>query len=268
MTGSTFRLRIAAAFGISMICAAQLHAESALGTTFFDGFDRFDTKRWFVSDGWTNGPHQNCFWSRKALDTGPGEVSLKFLPTGDIAQPYLCGEIQTNAVFHYGTFEARFRTDVASGINAAFFTYIGPYHKQPHDEIDFEILTQDTSRVSLNTYVNAVPQHGTTVSLPQPSQVTFMTYSFIWEPERLRWYVDGVLVHEVQGPDLPSHPQKIYLSHWGTETLSDWMGPFADPGRALVMDVDWVAYTAAGEGCAFEASVLCTPDLAQKPGAP
>jgi endo-1,3-1,4-beta-glycanase ExoK len=39
------------------------------------------------------------------------------------------------------------------------------------------------------------------------------------------------------------------------------MGPFADPGRALKMDVDWVAYTAPGEDCAFDDSVLCTPAL-------
>jgi endo-1,3-1,4-beta-glycanase ExoK len=197
-----------------------------------------------------------------------GEVTLQFLPTGRTDRPYLCGEIQTRAVFGYGTYEARFRTDAASGINAAFFTYIGPVHKQPHDEIDFEVLTRNTSQVSVNTYVNAEPRHGANVPLAAPSDAGFLTYSFVWEPARLRWYVDGQVVHEARGDDLPSHPQKIYLSHWGTDTLSDWMGDFADPGRPLNMVIDWVAYTAPGEGCAFAASVLCTTAFMNTAGSP
>lgn len=258
MTCSVMLMRIAA---VLMILAHATGSARAQGTTFFDGFDSLDTDRWFISDGWSNGDHQNCEWSRKAIVTAPGKVTLEFRPTGSAALPYICGEIQTNAVFGYGTFEARFRTDAASGINAAFFTYIGPVHEKPHDEIDFEVLTQDTSAVSLNTYVDGKPRNGTTAALPSPSDSNFHTYSFIWEPTRLRWFIDGLLVHDVTGDDLPSNPQKIFFSHWGTGTLSDWMGPFADPGRALKMDVDWVAYTAPGEDCAFDDSVLCTPAL-------
>ncbi len=246
---------------VLLILAATSGTSAAQGTTFFDGFDTVDPDRWFISDGWSNGDHQNCEWSRDAIATEPGNVTLQFRATGIAAKPYICGEIQSQATFGYGTFEARFRTDRASGINAAFFTYIGPVHKKPHDEIDFEVLTQDTSSVSLNTYVDGKPRNGTTAALPSPSDSNFHTYSFIWEPSRLRWFIDGVLVHDVTGDDLPSNPQKIFFSHWGTDTLSDWMGPFADPGRALQMNVDWVAYTAPGEDCAFGDSVLCTPAL-------
>ncbi len=262
---------LAGMVGLVLLAAAPaspVHAQAAQGTSFFDGLDTFDPARWLVSDGWTNGPHQNCWWSRKAVLAQKGEVTLQFLPTGKTDRPYLCGEIQTNAVFGYGTYEARFRTDVGSGINAAFFTYIGPVHNQPHDEIDFEVLTRDTSRVSVNTYVNAKPMNGTTAPLPQPSEAGFLTYSFVWEPTRLRWYVEGKLVHEVSGPNLPTHPQKIYLSHWGSDTLSDWMGSFSDPGRPLNMVIDWVAFTAAGEGCAFKASVLCTEAFSDKAAPP
>ena len=259
---------IAAALLLSSVGAPAVLAQASSGTTFFDAFDDFDSGRWFISDGWTNGPHQNCWWSRKAVVAQPGEVTLQFLPTARAERAYLCGEIQTNAVFGYGTFEARFRTDVSSGINAAFFTYIGPVHKQPHDEIDFEVLTQDTSQVSVNTYVNAEPRTGASVPLPAPSEAGFLTYSFIWEPERLRWFVEGKLVHEATGDDLPTHPQKIYLSHWGTDTLSDWMGSFADPGRPLNMVIDWVAYTAPGEGCAFKGSVLCSAAVTDEKALP
>jgi endo-1,3-1,4-beta-glycanase ExoK len=35
------------------------------------------------------------------------------------------------------------------------------------------------------------------------------------------------------------------------------MGPFAAPEAPVVMEVDWIAFTAEGEGCRFPASVLC-----------
>jgi endo-1,3-1,4-beta-glycanase ExoK len=265
MPGLTMLIRAAAVAAVSTQGALAAGPE---GTSFFDGFDSLDPDRWLVSDGWTNGDHQNCHWSQRAVTAGDGTVTLAFLPTDQADQPYVCGEIQTHAVFGYGTFEARFRTDEASGINAAFFTYIGPVHDKPHDEIDFEVLTRDTSEVSLNTYVNGKPRNGTTATMPSPADGAFHTYSFIWEPGRLRWFIDGVLVHDVTGDDLPTNPQKIYFSHWGTEVLTDWMGPFADPGRALKMDVDWVAYTAPGEGCSFEGSVLCTPEMKAEDPAP
>ncbi len=34
-----------------------------------------------------------------------------------------------------------------SGLNSAFFTYIGPTDKKPHDEIDFEVLGKNTGKV-------------------------------------------------------------------------------------------------------------------------
>lgn len=34
---------------------------------FVEEFETLDEGRWYVSDGWTNGPHQNCTWSRDAV---------------------------------------------------------------------------------------------------------------------------------------------------------------------------------------------------------
>jgi hypothetical protein len=44
-----------------------------------------------------------------------------------------------------------------SGLNAAFFTYIGPVHDRAHHEIDIEILLRDTSAVTFNTFVDGAP---------------------------------------------------------------------------------------------------------------
>lgn len=241
-----------------LTAAGGAGAELVLGGSFKDDFTTFDPDRWYVSDGWSNGDHQNCQWSASAVVHLPGRVALDFIADPTPTHAYRCGEIQSQQRFGYGTYEARIKTDDGSGLNSAFFTYIGPVHGERHDEIDFEILTANVDEVTVNTFVDGKPHHGSVHPLPHPSNSDFIVYSFIWEPGRLRWFVDGKLIRSVEDPILPERPQKIYLSIWGTETLNDWMGPFEPPARPKRMEIDWVAYTAPGEGCQFEGSVLCT----------
>ncbi|MGL4237190.1 family 16 glycosylhydrolase [Tabrizicola sp.] len=236
-----------------------VHAEEAAakGTAFREDFDSFDRDFWYISDGWTNGDHQNCEWSERAIDVVDGILKLSFLPGGEgMSKKHFCGEIQSNAIYHHGTYEARIRTAKGSGLNAAFFTYIGPVHKQPHDEIDFEVLTRDTGSVSLNTFVDGKPQNGTTVPVDPPTDQDFHIFSFTWGPNDIRWFIDGKEVHRATS-NLPVTPQKIFASHWGTDTLVDWMGPFTTPDAPVVMEVDWIAFTPLGEPCQFPESVVC-----------
>ncbi len=251
---SQFRTAIAC-----IVLALPTGAQAASGTTFFDDFDTLDSDRWYVSDGWANGEWQNCTWVSEAVDVVDGILRLKFLPEATGQHQYSCAEIQTPDHFSYGTFEARMKTDRGSGLNAAFFTYIGPHHDKPHHEIDFEVLTRNTDWVDLNTYVDGEAFHGKPVPVEGSAHSDYRVYSFIWEPDRLRWFIDGKLMHEATTEDgpLPSIPQKIYFSHWGTDTLVEWMGPFRNPRRTVTMSVDWVAYTKLGQGCQFASSVLC-----------
>jgi endo-1,3-1,4-beta-glycanase ExoK len=239
--------------------AGGARADDASGQSFRDDFESFDRSRWYVSDGWANGEHQNCTWSKDQLQLVNGVLTLSFEKRETKDRAYVCAELQTHKRFGYGTYEARFKTDTGSGINAAFFTYIGPSDNQPHDEIDFEVLTRDTSKVSVNTYVDGKPRNGSEVDVPGNADAAFNDYAFVWEKDRIRWYVNGELVHEASEPaELPSHPQKIFFSLWGSDTLDDWMGAFDDPGRQLTMEVDWVAYTAPGDPCQFPESVACS----------
>jgi endo-1,3-1,4-beta-glycanase ExoK len=228
------------------------------GVSFFDDFETLDESLWSTSDGWVNGDWQNCMWSGDNIVVKDGMLTLGFAKRANEKRDYTCGEIQSRHVYGYGTYEARFRTSTGSGLNAAFFTYIGPHHDKPHDEIDFEVLTRDTTAVSLNTYVGGAPENGKRVPLPQPANVGFITYSFVWNEDGIRWFVDGVLVHETsQDAKLPVNDQKIYASFWGSESFPNWMGRFVEPDRVLEMDVDWIAFTALGEECQFPTSVAC-----------
>jgi endo-1,3-1,4-beta-glycanase ExoK len=56
---------------------------------------------------------------------------------------------------------------------------------------------------------------------------------------------------------IPTNPQKIFFSLWGTDTLSNWMGRFAYTQPAT-LEVERLAYTAVGAPCQFPESIACT----------
>jgi endo-1,3-1,4-beta-glycanase ExoK len=233
-------------------------AAAAEAPSFVDDFTKFDGARWRTSDGWTNGDHQNCTWSKGQVKVVDGLLALNFEKRQIKDRDYACAEIQTKQRFGFGTYEARLKTDTGSGLNAAFFTYIGPVDKQPHDEIDFEVLTKDTSRVQVNAYISGKGKNEAFAEVSGGADRAFNDYAFVWEPDRLRWYVNGQLVSTITDPaKLPSHPQKIFFSLWGSDTLTGWMGPFVDPGRKVTLHVDRLAFTALGQPCQFPESVAC-----------
>lgn len=249
--------------GLLALLAAGFATPVFAQDAFFDGFDTLDQSRWYVSDGWSNGAHQNCTWSTDQVSAEDGTLRVGFAPDPKGERQYRCGELQTRTAYGFGTYEARLKTPVGSGLNAAFFTYIGAQQGKPHDEIDFEILTRDTSHVDTTTFVNGKSGDGKVGSgqshaLPHPSDSDFITYAFTWEPDRIRFYIDGQLVRTMDDPKtIPSNDQRIFFSLWGSDTLTDWMGAFAPVSAPIAMEVDWVAFTPLDQGCAFDQSILC-----------
>jgi endo-1,3-1,4-beta-glycanase ExoK len=236
---------------------AQQQVESQ---SFFDDFAFLDDTRWSVSDGWANGDHQNCGWSQEEVAVWSGMLRVGFSANSAAgSRTYRCGELHTHQTFTYGIFEARIKTPPqASGLNAAFFTYGGPPIGPVHDEIDFEVLLKDPSRVQTAGYVNGEDMPLATPALPQPADLAFTDYAFVWEPGRVTYYVNRTPVYTLAHPSpTPSHPQSIFFSLWSSDVLTEWMGPFQAPGQALSMEVDWVAYTALGERCRFPHSMTC-----------
>jgi endo-1,3-1,4-beta-glycanase ExoK len=248
---------------VFLAALAAMPGAAAQQASFVDTFDTFDSSRWYVSDGWANGAHQNCLWSNHEVEASNGRLLVGFAPVPAGDRQYRCGEVQTRTAFGFGTFEARFKVPSGSGLNAAFFTYIGPAQNAQHDEIDFEILLRNTDTVHTTTFVNGVSGDGTIgagqyLDLPYPADSDFIDYAVVWTPEQMDFYLNGVLERTITDPvQIPVTPQRIFFSFWGSDTLSDWMGPFVPPEERLVMEVDWVAYTAPGEACLFPESVVC-----------
>ena len=251
---------LACALALGAASGSVLAQEATTASSFVENFDRLDTSFWYVSDGWNNGPHQNCTWSKRQVRVENGALQLDLTDGKAGERDYSCGEIQTRARYGYGTYEVRMKAATGSGLNSAFFSYIGPVDKKPHDEIDFEVLGKNTGRVQLNQYVAGKGGNEKLVPVPGGADAAYNDYAFIWEADRLRYFLNGKLVHEVTDKSvIPSNAQKIFLSLWGTDTLKDWMGVFSYEGPSR-MEVERIAFTALGEDCAFPESVLCTLD--------
>jgi len=258
MTGFFMNARRALPLLAALVAAGPLAAQDgATGRSFVEEFEKLDRNVWYVSDGWNNGAHQNCTWSAKQVAVRDGRLLLSFDTATGGERKYACGEVQTRARYGYGTYEVRMKSATGSGLNSAFFTYIGPTDKKPHDEIDFEVLGKDTGRVQVNQYVAGKGGNEKLAEVPGGADQAFNDYAFVWQKDRLRYYVNGTLVHEVTDPKkLPGNAQKIFLSLWGTDTLSDWMGRFSFAGPT-VLEVDRVAFTAEGDPCPFTGSIAC-----------
>ena len=227
-------------------------AEEMDGASFVEEFAKLDREHWYLSDGWTNGDHQNCGWSSEEVTVRDDRLFVGFSRNPAADRQYRCGEIQTRARYGYGTYEARIRTPEGSGLNANIFTYIGEVHGVPHDEIDFEFLLRDTSQVQLNVFRDGDGGNERMVDLPVPSDDGFTDYAFVWEPGRVSWFIDGREVHRVEDAEIvPVNNAKIYLSLWGTDTLTNWMGAFEPPEGPIAMEVERVAFTRLGEDCQF-----------------
>ncbi|RWX79317.1 glycosyl hydrolase family protein [Neorhizobium lilium] len=247
---------LAVLLGLALPSVTQAQS-GVTGKSFVEDFDKIDPAVWYISDGWNNGSHQNCNWSKTQVKVESGMLKLGFAEgkTGD--RNYACGEIQTKARFGYGTYEVRMKSATGSGLNSAFFSYIGPTDKKPWDEIDFEVLGKNTSEVQVNQYINGKGGNEKLIPVAGGADKGFNDYAFIWEENRLRYFVNGKLVQDVTDKaKIPTNAQKIFLSLWGTDTLKQWMGPFSYAGP-YSLTVDRVAFTALGETCRFPNSVLC-----------
>ena len=260
---------VSAALMFGVAASASAPSRAAAGSPgFFEDFDRLDTERWYVSDGWTNGAHQGCIWRKGQISAADGILTLKLTKTGKPAttgsgeeRNYVCAELQTRKTFGFGLYETRMTAAAGSGLVSAMFTYTGPAQKTKHDEIDVEVLGRDMSRFDTNYFANGKGENQKKVTLPAPADETMTDYAFEWTPDRLRWYVNGELVREAEGHDMTAGDQKVFLSLWnGAKGTTGWLGAPDDSIEEATMAVDYIAFTPAGERCLFERSITCADD--------
>lgn len=213
---------------IALLIALMPVSALAYKIPLFLPYPKLDSGRWYTANGWKNSDIQACEWRKEAISAEDNALKITLSDKGAKVSDYSCGEIQTRKTHRYGLYIVRMKAAKGDGLNSSFFTYIGPVHKQPHEEIDFEFLGKDTTGVQLNYYINGKPQGETWIPLGFDASEAYHNYSFMWEPDKITWYVDDKKVHQTKpGAKIPSVPMKMYLTLWsGSSLVNDWLGPF------------------------------------------
>lgn len=248
LTFSAFSLRTLASLGLLL---ASFSTQASM--TFTDDLSALDGGIWHKADGWTNGSMFDVGWRADHATVSGGELVLSLDdmpcsvdPVACSGKDYASGEYRTNDFFSFGRYEARFQAASGDGLITSFFTYTGPSDVNPHDEIDIEILGQDTTKVQFNYWVNGVGGHETVIDLGFDAAAGFNDYAFEWRADRIDWYVNGQMVHSESTITAPSTPGRIMMNLWAvTDAASGWAGKFqGGPAQARY---DSVSFTSLGD---------------------
>ncbi|MEU6935230.1 glycoside hydrolase family 16 protein [Streptomyces rubiginosohelvolus] len=222
----------------------------AVGGSFTDTFDSYDTGRWHKADGWSNGGMFNVGWRADHTWFNGGvmgqNLDVATCPSGCSGKPYASGEYRTNELYSYGRFEARLQAVKREGVVTGFFTYTGPSDGQAWDEIDVEILGKNTTQMQTNYFTDGVGGHETVIDLGFDASAGYHDYAIEWWNQgTINWFVDGKLVHQENGSrgPLPTRPMRIMTNLWPGTGVDGWLGPFTYPGTPLTARYDWIKYT-------------------------
>lgn len=189
---------------------------------------------WTTADYDFSHPSFDTDWRSRLADLGAAKIVLSLEPhagTSRASNSFEGASVRTTRKTHYGRYQADIRPARGSGIVTGFFTYTGAAYGTRHDEIDIEFLGRDTTRIHLAWFRDGVLQ-SRFIDLGFDAAEDWHTYAFEWLPDRISWYVDGVLLFETENDSdtLPQKPSLLFANIWiGDNSIKNWSGE-AEPG--------------------------------------
>lgn len=124
-------------------------------------------------------------------------------PPGDSS--FYGTDVITNKKFSPGAYGlifticAKIKNPGCGGIVAGIFLYNKPepYSGDPHDEVDFELLTNRLTAIQTNIYDSIPLGAGSPESWAITDSITDVhTYVIEWLPTEVLWYLDGALIRD------------------------------------------------------------------------
>lgn len=169
-------------------------------------------------------------------------------------KPYLSGVLTTRTKpsgnKRYGYVEIRARVPDQRGLLSTFYLF------QPGgNQYEIDIL-EHVGAVSGGTTQNyhyrdgfryadtnykGVPHASPTMKLERDLDpgARYHTYSVLWEPERVIWYVDGIEVRRLSGPRVSDQPMDIVAQ---LVVGSNWIGAPDDDNFPVSYDIDYIRH--------------------------
>jgi beta-glucanase (GH16 family) len=226
--------------------SAPVEAELSLPADlrFIDRFETIDQDRWTMLDlaSWASFL-DNDYRPSQATTSAEG-LTLTLAPNTDPSAraPLVSGLLVSREAYLHGYFETRLRMPRGQGLIAAFYTYVDPEGPAPQQELDLELLGQNTRSLDVAMHVGGRADGGR-VALPFDAADDFNSYAIEWTPTYVRWYVNGRVVREETGERVARlrDPQHITISLWATRELAGWAGRVNLNNAPWLMQVSCVA---------------------------
>jgi len=224
------------ASGSSSLATPELHVQGGgglRGEGFTERFDPPSRRSWHIADYQFSHPDFDTDWKRRNVRISAG-ATLRLRPQKYQDNGFTGGSLRRTVTTHFGRYEALMQPARGAGVVTGFFTYTGPYYGTRHDEIDIEFLGRDTRKLHLSWWVDGV-LNSHVVPLGFDAADGPRLYAFEWHPDRLRWFVEGRLVHEVRAETsaIPAVPSYLFFNLWAADQrLQGWAGRTAEGTRA------------------------------------
>jgi len=161
-------------------------------------------------------------------------------------QGYSSAMVRTIERSFYGYYEARAKPMESAGSSAFWLAWTGLADNATEIDI-FEIGGKTKGAAfdrlyNMNAHVWATPQStahlsdGSSWIAPWRLASDFHVYGFDWQPDTLRWYVDGVLVREAKNTHW-FFPMQI---NFDSEAMWNWFGVVDDADLPSTFSVDYL----------------------------
>ncbi|WP_223570001.1 family 16 glycosylhydrolase [Pseudomonas sp. BF-R-26] len=213
--------------------ASRWHVNNATGTESLGRKPAlFTPDNAYLSDG-----HLNIVFRKETLPQ-------KYVRLG--YEGYSSAMVRTIERSLYGYYETRAKPMDSAGSSAFWLAWTGLADNATEIDI-FEIggKTKNASfdrRYNMNAHVWATPQStehlsdGSSWISPWRLASAFHVYGFDWQPDTLRWYVDGVLVREAKNTHW-FFPMQILFD---SEAMWNWFGVVDDADLPSTFSVDYL----------------------------
>ncbi|MGJ9422589.1 family 16 glycosylhydrolase [Aeromicrobium sp. CF3.5] len=197
-------------------------------------------------------PSNLALFSSDNVVTGVDGLDLTIRREPAIVRDFTAAAVASHVSYRYGTFSAELRPAKGAGLITGLFLH----RNGPRQEIDIEFLGRDTSTMLVNVFYNPGPEGSkleygyrgtpTEISLGFDAADEFHLYEIDWQPERIRWKVDGLVVyerHQWSPTPIPDGALEFNLNVWHSRSaeFAGKLDPSHLPGHVSVRSIEIVA---------------------------
>ena len=207
-------------------------------------FNNDDEKKLYdIRNGYSNGGMFLSVWNRKNISLKDDIALLSLYDDFNDNKNY-GSEIRVNQGYLYGYFGTRMKVFKKEGTVQSFFTYNGGQYE--HDEIDIEFLGKDTTKVQFNYFDDGIGNHEYLYDLGFDASEDYHDYGFLWEQNRIIWFVDFKPVYYVEAT--LEQWGFIYINVWAgnneNPSTQKWLGTYIASEEKKYASYDYISYKA------------------------